>query len=194
MYQRTCIMCDSECVVNGCNGWAEHWCRNKWCKAAGQSGPCRPVEKNMDLLESYGSHVTVFHVPSHAGPTENERDDELANQGRLSSPLWTANKLWLGTHNERDREDLGLDLHIVGIRDRTPPLHSDEFVPWTPQLVISRGSSGVIVCTPDFLRPSERVFIHLDTPSPRHSEDLTDFEVQWTANTVGVYLRSTRHI
>ena len=34
--------------------------------------------KFLILLESYGARVTVYHVPSHAGLTENERVDELA--------------------------------------------------------------------------------------------------------------------
>ena len=51
--------------------------------------------------------MTVYHVPSHAGLNDNERVDELASQGRLRSPLWTANKLLLTMHKEREREDLG---------------------------------------------------------------------------------------
>ena len=29
MYRKTCIISDSEYVVNGCNGWAARWRRNK---------------------------------------------------------------------------------------------------------------------------------------------------------------------
>ena len=115
MYRRTSIMCDSEYVVNGCKGWAEQWRRNSWCTAAGPVAHADLWKRFLNLLESYGTYVTVSHVPSHAGVNENERVDELASHGRLRSPVWTANKLLLMVHKERDREEPGLDLHIVGV-------------------------------------------------------------------------------
>ena len=52
------------------------------------------------------------HPKSHAGLTENERVDELPSQGTLRRPLWTANKLLLTMHKEKQKENHGLDLHI----------------------------------------------------------------------------------
>ena len=71
-------------------------------------------------------------MPSYAGLNENERVDELASQGGLRSPLWTANKPLLTVHKEREREEPGMNLHIVGVRESTPPPQPDDFVPWTP--------------------------------------------------------------
>ena len=102
----------------------------------------------------------------HEGVTENERVDKFASQGRLSSPVWTANKLWLTLHKNREREGPRLDLHVVGLMERTPPSQPDDFVLWTPELVPSRASSSVIVCTPELPRPSDRAFINLDATSP----------------------------
>ena len=41
------------------------------------------------LLDTYGSHVLVHHVPSHSGLEKNATVDQLAGQGRLWSPLWS---------------------------------------------------------------------------------------------------------
>ena len=35
MYRKTRIMCGSECVVHGCNGWAQKWRRNDWRTVTG---------------------------------------------------------------------------------------------------------------------------------------------------------------
>ena len=99
MYRKTCIMCDSEYVVNGCNGWAQKWCQNDWHTATGPVAHSDLWKTVLILLELYGPHVTVSHVPSHAGLPENEQVDTLASQGRLRSPLWTANKLLLAVRS-----------------------------------------------------------------------------------------------
>ena len=124
------------------------------------------------LLESYGPHVTVYHVPSHAGLPENEQVDTVASQGRLRSPLWTANKLLLVVLREGQREEPEQDLHILAVRESTPPPPPlDDFVPWVPESVLSRADSSVVIYTPQQTRPSDGMFINLDTPSPQHSRD-----------------------
>ena len=120
----------------------------------------------------------MYHVPSHAGLPENEQVDTLGSQGRLRSPLWTANKLLLAVLRDGDREEPEQDLHIVGARESTPPPQPDDFVPWTPESVLSRSDSSVVICTPEQTRPTDRMFINLDTPSPQQSQDFTEFEVQ----------------
>ena len=155
------------CVIHsiyviGCIGWAERWRRNNWCTTAGPVAHGDLCKKILVLLESYGTH----HVPSHVGLSENEWVDELASQGRLRRSLWTANKLLLTVHKEREREEPGRGIHIVGVRESTPPPQPDDFVPWTPESIISMASSGVLVYTPDGSRPS-----------PQHSQDFSDFEV-----------------
>ena len=59
----------------------------------------------------------------------------MASQGRLRSPPWIANKLVLIVHNERKKEELGLDLHIVRVKKSTPAPQPDDFVPWTPEFL-----------------------------------------------------------
>ena len=178
MYRKTCIMGDSEYVVNGCNGWAQKWCRNDWCTATGPVAHSDLWKRVLILLESYGPHVTVYHVPSHAGLPDNAQVDTLASQGRLQSPLWTANKLLLALLRDGAREEPEQDLHIVGVRESTPLPQPNDFVPWTPESVLSRADSSVVICTPEQTRPSDRMFINLDTPSPQHSQGFIDFEVQ----------------
>ena len=43
----------------------------------------------LDLVSSLGERVTVFHVHSHINLAGNDRADALANQGRLSSELYS---------------------------------------------------------------------------------------------------------
>ena len=138
-YRWTCVMCDSEYVVNGCNGWAQRWRRNNWHTATGPMVHADLWKRILILLESYGPHVTV--------------------------------------RKGGEREDPEQDLHSVGVRESTPPPQPDDVIPWTPKSVLSRADSSVIICTPE-TRPSDRIFIILDTPSPQHSQDFTDFEVQ----------------
>ena len=145
MYRKTCVMCDSEYVVNGCNGWAQRWRSNNWHTATGPVAHSNLWKRILILLESYGPHM--YHLPSHAGLTENEQVDALASQGRLRSALWTANKLLLAVCRDGEREDPEQDLHIVGVRESTPPPQPDDFIPWTPESVLSRADSTVILCT-----------------------------------------------
>ena len=89
--------------------------------------------------------------------------------------MWTANKILLTVHKDKEREEPWLDLHIAGVKKSMPPPQADDFVPWTPELVPSRASSSVIVCTPESTGRSDRVFINLDTPWRHHSEHPTNF-------------------
>ena len=66
---------------------------------------------------------------SHAGLTENERVDELAGQGTLRRAMWTANKILLTVHKDKEREEPWLDLHIAGVKKSMPPPRPDDFVP-----------------------------------------------------------------
>ena len=104
--------------------------------------------------------------------------DTLASQGRLRSPLRTANKLLLAVQKVGEGEDPEQDLHLGGVRESTPPPQPDDIIPWTPKLVLNRVDSSVIICTPDQTRPLDMIVINLDTPSPQHSQDFTDLEVQ----------------
>ena len=35
MYTTASVMCDSECILNGCNGWAAKWRLNDWQTTSG---------------------------------------------------------------------------------------------------------------------------------------------------------------
>ena len=61
-------------------------------------------------------------------------------------------------------------------RGSTTPPQPDDFIPWTPESVLSRGDFSMIICKPDQTRPLERIFINLNTPSSPHSRDFIDFE------------------
>ena len=93
----------------------------------------------------------------------------MATEGKPRSPLWTADKLLLAVRKEGEREDPERDVHIVGVRESTPPPQPDDFIRWTPESVLSRADSSVIIYTPDQTRPSDRIFVNLDTPSRQHS-------------------------
>jgi ribonuclease HI len=74
------ITTDSQYVKRGVTEWMTRWKRNGWLTADKQ-----PV-KNRDLWErldrALGAHRVRWHwVKGHAGHPENERADQLANQG-----------------------------------------------------------------------------------------------------------------
>ena len=194
VYRRTCVMCDSEYIVDCCNLWAKQWHYNTWCTAAGPLAHAKLRKFFFILVESYGTLVTMYHVPSHAERTENERVDDMARQRRLRSSLWTANKLLLTVHEQREREEAGLHLHIVAVRESRPLPEPDDFVPCTPESVQSKAGCSVIVCPPDVTRPSNRVLSNLDTPLPHRSQAFTDFEVLWVACATCVYQLNALYI
>ena len=69
------------------------------------------------VLDTYASHVSVFHVLSHPGLEENDHVDRLARQGRLQSPLWTLNKLSL-SRRQVVAEDP--DVQFLGTQETSP--------------------------------------------------------------------------
>ena len=77
---RVAITTDSQYVKQGISDWIHNWKRNGWKTAAK-----KPV-KNSDLWraldEAVTRHDVSWHwVKGHSGHAENERADELANQG-----------------------------------------------------------------------------------------------------------------
>ena len=74
------ITTDSQYVKNGMTQWIHNWKRNGWKTSAK-----KPV-KNEDLWrqldEAVASHDVHWHwVKGHSGHAENERADQLANEG-----------------------------------------------------------------------------------------------------------------
>jgi ribonuclease HI len=74
------ITTDSQYVKRGVTEWMARWKRNGWRTAS------REPVKNRDLWErldqALADHRVAWHwVKGHAGHTENERADRLANQG-----------------------------------------------------------------------------------------------------------------
>jgi ribonuclease HI len=77
---RVRITTDSQYVKRGVTEWMGRWKRNGW-----RTADRKPV-KNRDLWErldlALSRHELKWHwVKGHAGHAENERADELANQG-----------------------------------------------------------------------------------------------------------------
>ena len=74
------VYTDSQYVQKGISEWIRGWKRKGW-RTAGR----KPV-KNVDLWQQLdalnGAHRVEWHwVKAHAGHPENERADQLANQG-----------------------------------------------------------------------------------------------------------------
>jgi ribonuclease HI len=77
------ITTDSQYVKQGITQWIHNWKRNGWKTAAK-----KPV-KNSDLWRALDAavarHQVTWHwVKGHSGHPENERADQLANQGIAS--------------------------------------------------------------------------------------------------------------
>ena len=119
MLQPAAILCDSKYIVDVCKGQAHKWQRNEWRTAAGPVKHTDLWKQILILLDVYGTHVSIYHVPSHSGLTENDTVDPLAGQGRMQSPLWRVNALLLDTV-VREQGD-SPHVQILGTRDRTPP-------------------------------------------------------------------------
>lgn len=75
------IICtDSQYVKNGMESWIHNWKKNGWKTASKQA------VKNEDLWKALDQQVQRHHiswtwVKGHAGHPDNERADQLANQG-----------------------------------------------------------------------------------------------------------------
>ncbi len=77
---RVTVVTDSQYVKNGMMQWIHNWKRNGWKTAA------RKPVKNADLWQQLDALVQKHDVcwewvRGHSGHPENERADELANQG-----------------------------------------------------------------------------------------------------------------
>jgi ribonuclease HI len=71
---------DSQYVKNGLTAWIHSWKKNGW-----KTADKKPV-KNVDLWQALDAavarHTIRWHwVKGHAGNVDNERADELANEG-----------------------------------------------------------------------------------------------------------------
>lgn len=74
------VTTDSQYVKNGITQWIHNWKRNGWKTAAKK--PVKNVDLWQQLDEAVDRHnVDWAWVKGHAGHAENERADELANQG-----------------------------------------------------------------------------------------------------------------
>ena len=79
---------DSKYAYAGLQGAAYRWRDNGWVSA---SGPVSNVDLWPQLLEAIQSFGTIFQwvkIPCHVGLHGNDAADELANRGRLMSPLY----------------------------------------------------------------------------------------------------------
>lgn len=75
------VYSDSKYVVDGIEqGWAVNWERNNWIKKKGNLVLNKDLwERLLDVVHKH--EVTFNWVKGHAGHTENERCDALANKG-----------------------------------------------------------------------------------------------------------------
>jgi ribonuclease HI len=71
---------DSQYVQKGISEWIVSWKRRGW-KTAGKK-PVKNIDLWLELDRLAGGHAIRWHwVKGHAGHPENERADQLANQG-----------------------------------------------------------------------------------------------------------------
>lgn len=71
---------DSQYVRGGIMEWMHNWKKNGWRTA--NKKPVKNADLWQDLDEAQKRHKVVWHwVKGHAGHLENEKADDLANQG-----------------------------------------------------------------------------------------------------------------
>jgi len=74
------ITTDSNYVVKGMKEWIHGWKKNNWRTSGKQ--PVKNQELWKALDEAASRHKVKWHwIKGHAGHTENERADKLANKG-----------------------------------------------------------------------------------------------------------------
>lgn len=74
------VTTDSQYVRKGITEWIHNWRKNNWKTA--QKKPVKNADLWQQLDELASSHTIDWHwVKGHSGHVENERVDELANQG-----------------------------------------------------------------------------------------------------------------
>ena len=82
------VVTDSQYVYDGLKGSAFRW---REAGSVGPSGPDCNVDLWMELLElvdTVSPTLRWLRVPSHTDIPGNERADTLAEEGRVSSPLY----------------------------------------------------------------------------------------------------------
>ena len=85
---RLAIVTDSQYVYDGLRGSAFTWRTAGW---VGPSGPVCNVDlwiRALDLVDKVSATVKWIRVPSHTDIPGNERLDVLAEEGKVSSPLY----------------------------------------------------------------------------------------------------------
>ena len=74
------VFTDSQYVRGGILGWIENWKKNEWRTAAKK--PVKNEDLWRELDKATGHHDIIWHwVKGHSGDINNERADELAQQG-----------------------------------------------------------------------------------------------------------------
>ena len=79
---------DSQYVYDGLRGSAFRWSTAGW---VGRSGPMCNVDlwiRALDLVDRVSATVKWLRVPSHTVISGKERADVMAEEGRVSSPLY----------------------------------------------------------------------------------------------------------
>ena len=74
------IYTDSQYVKNGMETWIINWKKNGWKNSKKEEVKNADLWQQLDALVAQ-HHVTWAWVKGHAGHTENERADKLANKG-----------------------------------------------------------------------------------------------------------------
>lgn len=74
------IYTDSQYVKNGMEKWIHNWKKNGWKTADKKAVKNEELWKQLDTLAQQ-HHLTWHWVKGHAGHSENERADALANRG-----------------------------------------------------------------------------------------------------------------
>ena len=86
------ICTDSEYVLKGAQGAARRWQARGWVGSAGPVSNIPLWKELLQLLDSTFQDILWVKVPSHVNVEGNEQADTLANNGRLSNPLYPARK------------------------------------------------------------------------------------------------------
>ena len=87
-HPKIALCADSEFVLLGVKGAARRWKINSW---RGSSGPVSNVplwEEILQFLDDTFQKIKCVKVPSHVNVMGNEQANTLANQGRVSNPLY----------------------------------------------------------------------------------------------------------
>ena len=76
----------------GAQGAARRWQARGWVGSAGPVSNIPLWKELLQLLDSTFQDILWVKVPSHVNVEGNEQADTLANNGRLSNPLYPARK------------------------------------------------------------------------------------------------------